>query len=129
MNKFYEFMRGRYGADELSAIIVLVSFVLLLVLSITDVWWLLILPLALVFYAVYRILSKDISARKKENEYIFAIKDVFNKKPLKKEKQNDQKEYVYAKCPSCNANLRLPKGKGEFSIACPSCKKRMRVRS
>ncbi len=129
MNKFYEFMRGRYGADEFSAIIVLVSFALLLILSITDVWWLLLFPLLLVCYAAYRILSKNISERKRENEFILSFKNIFKEKTEKKEKQSDGKEYAYAKCPVCNANLRIPKGKGEFSIICPSCKKRMRVRS
>ena len=131
MNKFYEFMRSRYGADELSAIIVLVSFAILLVVSIIDLWWLSFLPLILVGYAAYRILSKDISARKKENEIIINAKNpILNLKNIKIEKKpKEDKDFTFAKCPSCEAKLRLPKGKGEFSITCPSCKKKMRVRS
>ena len=126
MNKFYEFMRDRYGADGLSAIIVLLSFALLLVVSCFNVWWLSFLPLVLVIYAAFRILSKNISAREKENEFIVNIKRaLFSGK--KAEKESDT--HIFAKCPVCDAKLRLPKGKGEFSITCPSCKKKMRVRT
>ena len=126
MNKFYEFMRGRYGADSLSALIVLVSFALLLVVSCFNIWWLSFFPLALVFYAAFRILSKNIAARERENAFILNIKQtLFSSK--KAEKTSDT--HVFAKCPVCNAKLRLPKGKGEFSITCPSCKKKMRVRT
>ncbi|MBQ5800456.1 MAG: hypothetical protein IIW20_01075 [Clostridia bacterium] len=131
MNKFYEFMRYRYGADELSAIIVLLSFAILLVVSIIDLWWLSLLPLALVIYAAWRILSKDIPARKKENEFIINAKNAIlglkNTKIEKKAKADN--DFVIAKCPSCDAKLRLPKGKGEFSVTCPNCKKKLRVRS
>jgi predicted RNA-binding Zn-ribbon protein involved in translation (DUF1610 family) len=131
MNKFYEFMRTRYGADELSAIIALVSFAILLVVSIIDLWWLSLLPLALVGYAAFRILSKNIPARKKENEIIINIKNAFsNLKNIKIEKKpKEDKSFALAKCPSCGVTLRLPRGKGEFSITCPKCKKKMRVRS
>ena len=125
MNKFYEFMRGRYGADELSAVITLLALVLFLVVSVLDIWWLSFLPLVLVIYAAYRILSKDISARQRENAFIVNFKQLF----AKGEKKPKSSDYVIAKCPVCSAKLRLPKGRGEFIITCPSCKKKMRVRS
>ncbi|MBE6696706.1 MAG: hypothetical protein E7587_09690 [Ruminococcaceae bacterium] len=126
MNKFYEFMRDRYGADALSAVIVIVSFALLLIVSCFDVWWLSFLPLLLVIYAAFRILSKNISAREKENEFIVNIKEALLSL-TKREKEDDT--HIFAKCPVCGAKLRLPKGKGEFSITCPACKKKMRVRT
>lgn len=126
MNKFYEFMRGRYGADGLSAVIVLVSFALLLIVSCFDVWWLSFLPLVLVIYAAFRILSRNIPAREKENAFILNIKQVLLS--LGKNKKEDD-THIFAKCPVCGAKLRLPKGRGEFSITCPSCKKKMRVRT
>ena len=139
MNKFYEFMRGRYGADELSAVIVLFSFLLLLIVSIVSVWWLSLLPLFLVSYAAFRILSKNIPQRKKENEYLLSIKDsIKNKSTEKKEKKATKtvkeektptEDFIFIKCPACNARLRLKKGTGEISVSCPSCKKKLRVRS
>lgn len=126
MNKFYEFMHGRYGADGLSAVIVLVSFALLLIVSCFNVWWLSFLPLVLVIYAAFRILSKNIPAREKENAFILNIKQAILSF-RKGEKQDDT--HVLAKCPVCEAKLRLPKGRGEFSITCPSCKTKMRVRT
>ena len=126
MNKFYEFMRGRYGADGLSAVTVLVSFALLLIVSCFDIWWLSFLPLALAFYAAFRILSKNISAREKENAVILNIKQALFS-GIKPKKEDDT--HIFAKCPVCDAKLRLPKGKGEFSITCPACKKKMRVRT
>ena len=29
---------------------------------------------------------------------------------------------VHTRCGNCNANLRLPKGKGKLKVTCPKCK-------
>ena len=124
MNKFYEFMRGRYGADELCAVCVIASLVLQVIISFFDVWWLSLIPLLPVAWTVYRILSRNINARRRENE---VIKEIVAYAKLLKNKIRDRRTHVYFSCPSCKTTLRLPKGKGDVSVTCPRCKAKMRM--
>ena len=126
MNKFYEFMRGRYGADELCAVCVIFALVLQIILSLFDVWWLSLLPLIPIGWTLFRIFSRNIAARRRENEIIKEIGEFYK---LCKNKWRDRKTHVYFKCLSCNANLRLPKGKGDVAVTCPKCKAKMRMRT
>ena len=126
MNKFYEFMRGRYGADEMCAVSVIFALLLQIIISFFDVWWLCFIPLLPVAWTVFRIFSKNIAARKRENEI---IKDIAAFFVLCKNKWRDRKTHVYFKCLRCKANLRLPKGKGELAVTCPRCKAKMRMKT
>lgn len=124
MNKFYEFMRGRYGADELCAVSVVIALVLQIILSLFDVWWLSLIPLIPVAWTLYRMLSRNIAARRRENEIIKEIKAYLK---LFINRFRDRKTHVYFKCLSCKATLRLPRGKGDVSVTCPKCKAKMRM--
>ena len=126
MNKFYTFMRGRYGADEMSAVAVIFALLLQIIISFFDIWWLCFLPLLPVAWAVFRIFSKNIAVREKENDI---IKDIVAFFSLSKSKWRDRKTHVYFKCLRCKANLRLPKGKGELAVTCPRCKAKMRMKT
>ena len=124
MNKFYEFMRGRYGADELCAVTVIFALVLQLIVSVFDVWWLSLIPLLPIAWTLFRIFSRNIPARSRENAVIKNVVVFFR---LQKNKWHDRKTHVYFKCISCRTTLRLPKGKGELSVTCPKCKAKMRM--
>ena len=121
MNKFYDFMRGRYGSDELSWAAVILGIILLIVFSFMQVW-LIVIPLVLFGLAIFRILSKNVDARKRENEAFAAILAApmrFVK--LSKNKARDRDTHVYFKCPSCKRVLRVPIGRGEIKVTCPIC--------
>lgn len=121
MNKFYNFMRGRYGSDELSWTAVGIGIVLLIVFSFMSVW-LIAIPLILFALATFRILSKNINARKRENDAFAAIISApirFMK--LRKNKARDRDTHIYFKCPSCKRVLRVPRGKGDIKVTCPIC--------
>ena len=125
MNKFYEFMRGRYGADELCAVCVIFSLILQIILSLFDVWWLSLLPLIPIGWTLFRIFSRNIAARRRENEIIKKIGEFYK---LCKNKWRDRKTHVYRKCHACGAVLRLPKAKGSHFVVCPRCKNRFEVK-
>ena len=117
-------MRGRYGADELCAVSVVIALVLQIILSLFDVWWLSLIPLIPVAWTLYRMLSRNIAARRRENEIIKEIKAYLK---LFINRFRDRKTHVYFKCLSCKATLRLPRGKGDVSVTCPKCKAKMRM--
>lgn len=83
----------------------------------------------LLVYMFFRVLSRNLAARRRENQIFLSLfarsKNFF---VLQKNKIKDRKYFVYRKCPSCKANLRLPKKKGEHTVRCPKCSNRFEVR-
>ena len=132
-NKLYRFMYGRYGTygtDTLSKVLLWVYLVWIVVCAIVElfvdsIWFSLaywVLTLALVFWMLFRIFSRNVAARRKENERFCG----FFK--LRRNKFKDRKPHVYRKCPKCKAVLRLPKAKGKHFVVCPRCKNRFEVK-
>lgn len=123
MNWLNRFMTGRYGVDQLSVSFLVLGCLLTLIGSITGVSalaYISYLPMGLL---IYRSLSKDITKRRSENyKYMTLVSPVYSwgRKKFGMLKDADHK---YLKCPYCNAQLRLPKGKGKISVTCPVCKK------
>jgi len=117
--KLVMFFNGRYGADQLTYFLLIVS----IVLSYFRYTW--IISYLLMGYSVFRTLSKNIYKRQLEgmwfNKHIwFKIKGFLIKinKRLKQSKQ-----YKFMKCSSCKTTLRVPRNKGKIKITCPNCKK------
>ena len=128
--KLQRFFYGRYGNDTLGRVLLWVYIGLLLlytVLSLFDpsaflyVIYLL-LSTALVIYMFFRMLSRNIPARRRENEKFCG----FFK--LLRNRFRDRKTHVYRKCPKCHAVLRLPKSRGKHTVVCPRCKERFSVK-
>lgn len=128
-----EFMMGRYGVDELYYFIIgssiLVMIVNLFISNPIASYVMLAVEFGLLGLSTYRLLSKNIYKRQKENQIFLKLID----KPkkfinLQKCKHRDRKTHVYRKCPACKNNLRLPKQKGKHTVVCPCCKNRFDVR-
>ena len=129
-NKFYRFMYGRYGTDTLSKVLLYVYFAFVLICTIVSIfvrsiWFSLfyyVVASALIVWMFSRMFSKNIAARKRENDKFCGF---FR---LRKNKFRDRKTHVYRKCPACKAVLRLPKAKGKHFVVCPRCKNRFEVK-
>ena len=123
------FMAGRYGKDKLYYFLLTICFILIIINLIFNSKIVYLAGLLLYFYAIYRVMSKNIYKRQRENELFIKLWD----KPqkfinLQKCKIRDRKTHVYRKCPSCRNNLRLPKQKGKHTVSCPCCKNKFDVR-
>lgn len=123
MEWFKKFMTGRYGVDQLSVAILILSLCLsFLDLFINNFFFsvLIIFPLGICYY---RIFSKNISARQQENfrflRYWYPLQKRF-KQQINYFK--GLKTHKYYKCPQCHQKLRVPRGKGSIRITCPKCK-------
>ena len=117
---FQQFMYGRYGFDELSKVLNILSLALWAIsLFIPYIYP---IVLTLLIWVIFRTYSRNISKRQIElNRYLHIkckIKQWFN---LKKDIFKNRKTYRYYKCPCCRANLRVPKGRGKIEISCPKC--------
>ena len=123
-------MYGRYGTDTLSKVILGVYFAFVLICTIVSIfvrsiWFSLfyyVVASALVVWMFSRMFSKNILARKRENDKFCGF---FR---LRRNKFRDRKTHVYRKCPACKAVLRLPKAKGKHFVVCPRCKNRFEVK-
>ena len=111
------FMTGRYGTDKLNmailsaglAVCVLVMFIRLPLLDLL----LTILSYGLMFWAIFRMLSRNTYKRYQENRrylrFLERLKD---------------REHRYYDCPRCRQPVRVPRGKGKIAITCPKCKEK-----
>lgn len=123
-------MYGRNGYDTLAktllwvylAVFITYAVVSLFVDSVLLYVAYMILSLWIVIYILFRVMSRNVTKRRAENQRFC---DFFK---LKRNKWKDRKTHVYRKCPSCKAVLRLPKAKGKHSVVCPRCKDRFTVR-
>ena len=88
-----------------------------------------VLSFATLVIMIFRLLSKNLVRRRRENQvfmgFFGGIKNFF---VLQKNKIRDRKDFVYKKCPSCKATLRLPRRKGEHTVKCPRCQNRFGVK-
>ncbi|MBS7403394.1 MAG: hypothetical protein ACI3UZ_03845 [Oscillospiraceae bacterium] len=128
--KIANFMYGRYGNDQLNRALSVLILLLLIVsfffgfseTGSTARSFLLVIVLALLIYTYFRMLSKNLSARRAENAKFLAktarLRDWWQ---LRRDMWNQRKEYKFFKCPSCKAVMRVPKGKGKIRIICKKC--------
>ena len=117
--KFYRFMQGRYGVDQFSRFLLILAIVVLVLNMFIRSALFELIPFALLIYTYFRIFSRNIAARSKENQKYLQLSGTV-KYNLKNGKQL-LKFHIY-KCPSCGQKIRIPRGKGKIEITCPKCK-------
>ncbi len=123
MDWLRRWMAGRYGADNLSLALLAVAVFLSVIFMFIPVPYLSLIPTLLVFYDLFRMMSRNIYARQKENEWFMRWSA-----PIRRwasgcfRRFRDRKIHRYFRCPSCHARLRVPKGRGKIAITCPKCK-------
>lgn len=128
--KFYRFMQGRYGADELSKFLTGLGMVLIILSILTRISIFHLLFWVCLIYSYFRMFSKNYSARYAENQKFLALKNQFRYKLENHKKLREQKKiyHIYS-CPYCKQKIRIPKGKGTIIITCPKCKEEFGKRS
>ena len=127
--RLYRFMQGRYGTDSLNNFLLAIYFGLFLVNLFIPTLIVSFLETVLIVWMFFRILSRNIYKRRRENEKFLNLM----KKPkayfaLTKSKRRDRKTHVYRKCPACKSTLRLPRRKGKHTAVCPRCERRFEVK-
>lgn len=135
MGWLQRFMYGRRGGDQLSLALMAVGVLLTLVSSIVS--WFAIKATAYVVYvilqvistavfvlAVWRMFSRNIPARERENQKFLGVWRRFTGWF-----KRDRKHFVYIKCADCKASLRVPKGKGTIIVTCPKCGRETKIKT
>lgn len=122
--KLEQFMRGRYGVDKLNRFLVWAGIVVLiffqLILNARELGF--ILTMAMLAICYFRMFSRNLQARYKENDAFLKVYNPIARKLRVKWKQlKDIRSYKYFTCPGCGQSLRIPRGKGNVSIRCSKC--------
>ncbi len=126
--RLMSFMSGRYGADKLSYAIAIIAVIFSFINIFFRSVLLQIIVYTLMFYLIFRMFSRNIVARRKENAW-FCDKISFLKKRKEwAEQRRADKFHVYKKCPACRAVLRLPHRVGVHTTVCPRCGREFKVK-
>ena len=111
------FMMGRYGTDRLNMAILGVG----LAASLLSVFFrstplnlvFFLLSYGMMFWAIFRSLSRNTYKRYQENRKFLQI---FGRMK--------DRQHRYFDCPKCRQMVRVPRGKGKIAITCPRCKEK-----
>ncbi len=125
--KLMQFMSGRYGVDGLFYLLFAVASTLSIVNCFVRSFWLQIIVYTMVIYAFFRVMSRNVEARRRENEIFNKYKTKWIKRCNTRRQRRADYNHVYKKCPRCHAVLRLPRRKGKHTTVCPKCNKAFKV--
>lgn len=124
-NWLRNFMIGRYGPDQFYFALFIGALLFSLLSAIPGLALLSVISYALLIYAVFRMLSRNIAKRRRENDvflrYWWPIRYKITSRVLR---FKSRKTHKFFKCPGCKNVLRVPKGKGKIQITCPKCGER-----
>lgn len=130
-------MRGRYGIDRLHRMLLWVYFAILIIsvfisrnADIKIRYAFLFMELALLVFLFFRVFSKNIEKRRKENERWLSVENKIKKQfRILRDRWKFRKTHVFKKCPKCKAVLRLKRIKGTHSVTCPHCNENFKIRN
>ena len=118
------FMQGRYGYDELSRFISVLSLAVLCLSWIPHLRFLWFIAVGLLIFSTIRSFSRNISRRLNEREKYLQIRNsVTGRFRLLSDMWRDRKTHRYYRCPKCRSVMRIVyPGKGrEISVHCRKC--------
>ncbi|MBE6759262.1 MAG: hypothetical protein E7554_04125 [Ruminococcaceae bacterium] len=136
-DKLASFFYGRNGVDQLYIFLMIIWFVLMLINLVLGFFEgtgiasaiIMVLSSALFIYMMFRVFSKNIPARRKENQSYLNIKNrITGWFRLQKRKFKERKTHSFKKCPNCKKTVRLKKIKGEHTVRCPLCSGTFKVK-
>lgn len=122
MDWLRKWMYGRYGVDQLTMGLLILSIVLGFIFIPFHNILLQICSYVPIGIAYYRICSKQIYKRQQENNRFLHYYLPIKKRCLIFARRiKECRTHKYFKCPKCGQTLRVPRGKGNLAITCPKC--------
>lgn len=116
-------MYGRYGVDKLNIALLILNILMDVIAGLLEFRPLRLVALLFVALAIYRMLSRNISARYAENQKFLAY---YNPAAAwvkaKWSMLKGMRTHKFFRCPACSQKLRVPRGKGRISVTCTKCR-------
>ena len=130
--RLMQFMSGRYGVDTAFYVIVIVAMVLAFIncfIFIAPIRFVIqLIVYLLMFFAIFRMFSRNITARSAENQKISALVNKVKHNISVRRQRHADATHIYKKCPKCKAVLRLPRRPGKHTTVCPKCSNQFSVK-
>lgn len=126
MNWLRNFMYGRYGGDQLTRALIILSFILMVIPGYlpSEFSGLIVVAYIPTFIAIFRTLSRNIYKRRQENyKYLKFENAAIAWFKQKSKRVKESKTHKYFTCPECKQKLRVPRGSGKITVTCPKCKR------
>jgi len=122
MNRLREFMKGRYGNDQLSMALLALSLIVAFLSVLINRPVLAFLGYIPLFLCIFRMLSRNVSKRSMENyKFMMLLSPIYSSFNRFIKRIRDSKTHRHFKCPGCGVICRVPRGKGRVMITCPRC--------
>ena len=127
INKIQKYMYGRYGVDELYRFLFGLYILTFIINIFLNNIILEIIGLVIVLFTFYRVFSKKIYQRSKENREYLKLKNNLSKPFINIKRNIKDKDHIYKKCHKCKKTLKLPipYERGIKHTTCPKCKNKM----
>ena len=127
--KFYRFMQGRYGIDQLNSFLMIVCVICFIVNMFIGSIVLTFIAYGTWLFVIFRMFSKNIYARNRENDkYLNFFSPLSRWLKLKLMCKQDPSN-KYFSCPKCKQMVRVPKGHGTVVVTCPNCQNKFEKRT
>ena len=127
--KFYRFMQGRYGIDQLNSFLMIVCVICFIVNMFIGSIVLTFIAYGTWLFVIFRMFSKNIYARNRENDkYLNFFSPLSRWLKLKLMSKQDPGN-KYFSCPKCKQMVRVPKGHGTVVVTCPNCQNKFEKRT
>ena len=123
ITRFFYGRYGTYGVDSLNRLLAVLAIVLSVLNLLLQSPALYIIQSFFMFWFLFRMLSKNISARQAENQKLGGIISRINTFfSILKRRFKERSTHIYKTCPNCKAKLRFSRIRGVHTARCPCCK-------
>lgn len=120
--KFIRFMSGRNGVDQLNRFLLIITLTCYFISLFTKWRILYSISIILLFYAYFRMFSRNLYKRSAENRtYLNKTAKIRYQWHTKVSQLKQLRTHHIYKCPTCKQKIRVPRGKGRIEIRCPKC--------
>ena len=127
--KFYRFMQGRYGIDQLNSFLMIVCVICFIVNMFIGSIVLTFIAYGTWLFVIFRMFSKNIYARNRENDKYLNFFSPLSRWLKLKLMSKQYPSNKYFSCPKCKQMVRVPKGHGTVVVTCPNCQNKFEKRT
>ena len=123
-------LKGRNGADELATFAIVIALLVVIVNFFVRSIFLSAVALALMVFAWWRMSSRHVQARMRENR---AFAELLG--PVRPWLRDpgaafaELRSFKHLRCPNCSQRMRVPRGKGNLRVRCPKCHEKFEART
>lgn len=129
-NRSGGWLEGRNGADELAVFSIVIALIVVVANYFVKSIFLSGVALALLVFGWWRMSSRRVEARKRENRVFAELLG-----PIRPwvsdpaEAYYELRTYKHLRCPHCAQRMRVPRGKGNLRVCCPQCQEKFEART